>query len=445
VNLTLDAVAAHTSGRAVGTATVTSVSTDSRAIDPGSLFVALRGEHHDGHDFVEAALAGGAAACLVESGRLPTGAAGVEVADTLRALADLAAARRASIDAPVVAITGSNGKTTTKDMTAAALGPGCHASPHSYNNEVGVPLTILSVPADASAVVVEVGSRGAGHIAALGAVVRPDVAVITNIGPAHLETFGSVETVARAKWELVESLGPGGVAILPEDLDPQGALPARVLRFGYGESADVAVVDLTVDARARVRCTVRHRGQAVPLVLEVPGRHLALNAAAALAVAVTLGRPLAVATRSVGSAPLSPWRMQVAERRVADGSITVVNDAYNANPASMAAALETVAAMPGRHLAVLGRMHELGDDESRFHEEAGALAAALGFAAVVVVGEDPGFAAGAGALARPVPDGAAALALLDDLVGPGDVVLVKASRAAGLETVAAALAGEEAA
>jgi UDP-N-acetylmuramoyl-tripeptide--D-alanyl-D-alanine ligase len=435
----LGLVASICGGSAIGSASVTSVTTDSRHVMPGALFVALRGERHDGHDYIAQAVAAGAAACLVERGRLPAGEVGVEVADPLHALSDLAASYRDGIDVPVVAITGSSGKTTTKDMTAAALGPGTHAAPHSHNNEIGVPLTILATPANASAVVAEVGSRGIGHIAALARVVRPDIAVITNVGPAHLETFGDLATVAAAKWELVESLGSGGIAVIPDDLEPPGRLPAQTVRFGQTAGADLVVGDVGLDDHGRASFTVHHGGDRVALALQVPGRHQADNAAASLAVAVTLGHDLEVAARRVESATLSRWRMEVSEVAVAGGRARLVNDAYNANPASMAAALETVAAMPGRHIAVLGRMHELGAEERDLHVEAGALAARLGFDTVLVVGDDPGIAAGAGDIAMAVPDTASAVAVLGEILRAGDVVVVKASRAAGLESIAAAL------
>jgi UDP-N-acetylmuramoyl-tripeptide--D-alanyl-D-alanine ligase len=445
MNWDLDVVAAATKGRTSGSATVTSVTTDSRRVAPGALFVALIGESHDGHDFVDEAVAAGAAACLVERGRLPKGIAGVEVADTMDALADLATAFRDGIEAPVVAITGSSGKTTTKDMTAAALGPGAHAARASHNNEIGVPLTILSTPNGASAVVVEVGSRGVGHIAALARVIRPGVAVITNVGPAHLETFGDLATVASAKWELVEALDGDGLAVIPADLEPPGRLPERVVRFGEGDRSDVVLEEVRLDERGRAAFVVRHGDERASLALAVPGRHQADNAAAALAVAITLGIDLETAARRIEQAPLSPWRMEVSEVAVGGGTVTVVNDAYNANPDSMAAALETVAAMPGRHVAVLGRMHELGVDEPGLHVEAGALAARLGFEVVVVVGDDPGIAVGAGDRAVAVADTTEAVRLLGEVLRPGDVVVVKASRAAGLETVVAGLGREDAA
>ncbi|HEX5630403.1 MAG TPA: UDP-N-acetylmuramoyl-tripeptide--D-alanyl-D-alanine ligase [Acidimicrobiia bacterium] len=442
----LDTVAAATGGIAVGDAVVTGVVADSRRVTPGVLFVALRGNRVDGHEFVGAAMSAGAAALLVEPGRLPDDCPGVEVADPAAALIALGALRRGELEMPVVAITGSSGKTTTKDLTAAVLGPGTHASPDSYNNEVGVPLTVLSCPDDAGALVLEVGSRGVGHIAALADLVRPDVAVITNIGPAHLEHFGDLATTRRAKWELVEALAPGGTAVLPAgDGDLTGRGHPRMLTFGEDAGADVVVSAITLDAAGRAAFTIAHDGQRLAVSLTVAGRHQPRNAAAAVCAALAVGIPLETAVSRLAGARVSPWRMEVAERTIPGGVVTVVNDAYNANPASMEAALETVAALPGRHLAVLGMMHELGPAAPDLHEAVGRLAAELGFV-VVVVGDDPGIARGAGeSLAAVVSDPGAAAAAVRSLLHPGDVVLIKASRATGLERLAESIGGGAAA
>jgi len=442
----LDSVAATIGGVAVGTATITSVVIDSRRAAPGALFVALRGKAADGHEFVTAAFAAGAAAALVEPGRLPEGAAGVETADPLTALAALGARRRTELSAPVVAVTGSTGKTTTKDLIAAAVGPGAYAAPSSYNNEIGVPLTVLACPDDAVALVVEVGSRGLGHIAALGGVIRPDVAVITNVGPAHLEMFGDIDTVRRAKWELVAALSPQGVAVLPV-ADPVLLTMRRgpMITFGEDPSADVAAQDVTVDPRGRASFTMLHAGKRAHIVLAAAGRHQPTNAAAAVAAALALGVDFAEAAGRLSGVRLSPWRMEVVERSVLGGTVLVVNDAYNANPASMESALTTVAAMPGRHVAVLGMMHELGAASPALHEEVGRRAAALGFM-VVVVGEDPGIARGAGtAVVAAVGDLVEAAEAVADRLRPGDVVLVKASRATGLERLPELIGGGAAA
>jgi len=430
-------------GRELGAAVIDSVSIDSRTVASGGLFVAVIGENHDGHDFIGEARAAGAVAVVAEDGRLP-GGDGVEVADTLVALRSLGMARRREIDCPVIGVTGSSGKTTTKDLIAAALGPGTHASPQSFNNEFGVPLTLLGVPDAATAVVVEVGSRGSGHISHLGPVIDPDVAVITNVGHAHLEMFGSIEGVIDAKWELVSALGPDGVAILPaeeERLLVRATGP--VLTFGEESDADVDAVGVEIDDNGRASFNLRFRDELVAIRMPLPGRYQAVNAAAAVAAAVAIGRPFSEAADRLETASVSPWRMEVVTRPWGAGQIVVINDAYNANPDSMAAALETVAAMPGRHLAVLGRMHELGDFEAEAHRAAGALAVSLGFS-VVAVGDDPGIADGAGDMAESVADVAAAVELLRATIVPGDVVLVKASRAAGLESVVTGLQGEPA-
>lgn len=437
----LTIVADATGGRARGDAAVARVVIDSREAGPDDLFVAVRGERLDGHTFAPAAAEAGAAV-LVEPGRLPPGAAGVEVADTLDALRGLAARRRSEISVPVVAITGSSGKTTTKDLTAAALGDLAHAAPRSYNNEVGVPITVVNTPDDASAVVVEVGSRGIGHIAALGPAVRPDVAVITNVGPAHLEMFGDVDTVRRAKWELVELLEPDGIAVLPAgDQRLTAARRGKMITFGEAIAADVIVDTIVLDARGRASFRMHHRGATLPLTMALAGRHQPLNAAAAVAAAVAVGVPFEEAGPRAAAATVSPWRMEVVDRPVPGGSVIVVNDAYNANPDSMVAAFATVAAMPGRHIAVLGKMQELGASEGELHRHIGAAAAESGFEAVIVVGEDPGIARGAGSVATAVADVPAALDVLSGLLRPGDVVLVKASRATGLEGIAGAVGG----
>ncbi len=442
----LDSIAQTVGGVAVGAAVVTGVVVDSRRASAGSLFVALRGSRADGHEFISAAIAAGAAAVLVEPGRLPDRTVGVEVTDPAAALLALGTRRRAELAMPVVAITGSTGKTTTKDLTTAVLGPGTHAAPNSYNNEVGVPLTVLSCPDAATAMVIEVGSRGVGHIAALAEVVRPDVAVITNIGPAHLEMFGDLATVRRAKWELVATLDDSGTAVLPAgERELIDRCRAAVITFGEEPGADVLARDVTIDSGGRTSFMLVTAGGEVPVALGVAGRHQAANAAAAVAAGLALRVPLSAAATRLASARLSPWRMEVVEQTVPGGRIVVVNDAYNANPASMESALATVAAMPGRHLAVLGMMHELGPQAPGLHEAVGRRAAELGFE-VVVVGDDPGIARGAGAaVVSRVADAAAAAIALRARLRPGDVVLIKASRATGLEGVADMIGGGAAA
>jgi len=433
---TLGDVAETTAGQVVGdpATPVSSVTTDSRSVPEASLFVALRGDHFDGHAFTADAHAAGAGAVLVER---PDGSGPcVVVADTGLALRDLAAARRHEIDVPVVAVTGSTGKTTTKDLLLAAL-PGAWGSPRSFNNEIGVPLTVLATPAAATHLVLEVGSRGGGHISWLGQAIRPDVAVITNLGVVHLETFGSLEALADAKWELIELLGPRGIAVLPADEEQlQRPGPGRVVRFGR-DVGDVTVKDVTLDDVGRPSFKLVTRLGARAVTMPIAGRHQALNAAAATAAALEVGAGLDAIVAGLEHATASAWRMEVHP-----GRFTVVNDAYNANPQSVAGALETVAAMPGRHVAVLGEMAELGPVAAEEHARVGRLVRELGFISLVAVGSPYGLAAAAGDIAIEAEDADAAYDAVSATVDQGDVVLVKASRAVGLEHLAARLIEE---
>jgi UDP-N-acetylmuramoyl-tripeptide--D-alanyl-D-alanine ligase len=433
---TLATVAQATRGVLVGEPgdEIGAIATDSRKISPGSLFVALRGEQFDGHDFAARALAAGAVAVLVERGLHV--APRIEVDDTSLALRDLGAARRSEIVVPVVAVTGSTGKTSTKDLLAAAL-PNSAASEKSYNNEVGVPLTVLGAPDDMSYLILEVGSRGRGHIAWLMPAVKPDVAIITNLGVVHLETFGSEEALTEAKWELVEGLTSSGTAVLPVDESRLHRSHAgATLTFGETPSADVYISDLAVDELGRARFAIHTPVGSETVRLAVAGAHQAQNAAAAVAAGLALGVPLATLLPGLERAAGSAWRMEIHR-----GRFTVVNDAYNANPDSVRAALRTVAALPGRHVAVLGKMAELGPVEAEEHRRMGAEAARLGYETVVTVGEDPGYADG-GANVVAAADIDEALDRLRSIVTDGDVVLVKASRALGLEVLAQRLIEE---
>jgi len=410
---------------------VGAVSTDSRSVESGALFVAIRGEHHDGHDFAASAMRRGAVACLVESGQGLDIVPRVEVADTGDALIVLAAHRRGELDARVAAVTGSTGKTTTKNLLAAAL-PGSWSSPRSFNNEIGVPLTILSAPSDTPALVVEVGSRGLGHIRRLAPAVLPHVAVVTNLGVVHLETFGTKDALADGKFELVEALTEGGLAVLPAD-EPRLARPhpGPTVTFGASPHADVSVSDITIDERGRPRFNLHGDGRSLPVELAMAGAHNALNAAAAAAGALAFGRSLEEIAEGFTNAEGSPWRMEVHR-----GRFTVVNDAYNANPDSMLAAMETIVAMPGRRLAVLGPMAELGAVADEEHVRVGKVAKALGFD-VITVGDDHGLADAAGG--RNVADQSEAVGIVVDEAEDGAIVLVKASRSAGLEHLAVRL------
>jgi UDP-N-acetylmuramoyl-tripeptide--D-alanyl-D-alanine ligase len=429
---------------------------DTRAPEPGGLYVAFVGEHVDGHDFAGAAVEAGAAAVLASR---PVGVPAVVVDDVQTALGRLARHvldRLAGIT--VVAVTGSQGKTSTKDLLAAVLAASSPtvATRGSYNNEVGLPLTVLRADEATRYLLLEMGARGIGHLTALCEVAPPDVSLVLNVGKAHLGEFGTQADIATAKGELVEALSEDGVAVLNAD-DPlvsamAGRTAGRVLTFGTGPDADVRLTDVRLDAEGRPSMTLVHDGASVPLHLRLVGEHQARNAAAAVAAAAAVGiAPVDACRVLAGVESLSRWRMEV--RRRADG-LTVVNDAYNANPDSMGAALRALVAIgegrgdAGRTVAVLGEMRELGESSAAEHEAVGRLAVRLGVRRLVVVG-DAARAVHQGALLEGAQEEDAVLvADTDEAVrwlrahaGPDDVVLVKASRAARLDLVAAGLLG----
>ena len=452
----LSEVAELTGGRLVGDdVVVRGAAADSRDVREGDLFVALRGERADGHAYVAAALEAGAAAALVDDAAAAKGPA-VVVSETPRALLELAAAERERSGARVVGITGSTGKTSVKDLTAAVAGSRfrTHASPRSYNTEVGVPVTLLRSPAETEVLVLEMGSRGRGHIALLAGIAQPEVGVVTNVGAAHLEMFGTLDEVAHAKAELVEHLGPGGVAVLNAD-DPvvrhfAERTQARSLLYGTVPDAEVRAEDLHLDEAGRPSFTLQTPDGAERVELAVVGEHMVGNALAAAAAGIALGLGPGECAAALKDARLSAWRMELTE--TPDG-IRILNDAYNANPASMAAGLKTAGWMArgGRCIAVLGPMAELGETSAREHERVGELVARLGLHRLVTVGEEARMIA-VGAVREGVEpervtecgDRVEALAVVRELARPGDVVFVKASRVAGLEWIAAELGGGDA-
>ncbi|MFM7062504.1 MAG: UDP-N-acetylmuramoyl-tripeptide--D-alanyl-D-alanine ligase [Actinomycetes bacterium] len=412
---------------------VDGVGIDSRTLLPGQLFVALRADR-DGHEFVPAAVAGGAAAVLVDHPLDGTTAPQLVVADTAAAMERLADLARDRLPDRVVGITGSVGKTTTKDLLATVLrlqGP-VAASERSFNNELGVPVTLANGPDDAWAAVVEMGARGRGHIEFLCRMARPTVGVVTAVEAVHTELMGSVEDIAVAKRELVESLPADGTAVLNADNPHVAAMAsatsARTVMFG--DAGEVRAHDVQVDADLRASFRLESPWGSVPVSLGVRGVHNVGNALAAAATALVLDVPLARVVEGLAVPPASPWRMDL--RRAASGA-TVLNDAYNAGPASMAAALRSLVALEAdRRVAVLGVMAELGDRSAEEHAQVGALARELGVELVAVGTDLYGV--------EPVDDVDAAVAAVGE-VGPGTAVLVKGSRVAGLERVAAALLG----
>ena len=421
------------------------VELDSRRIRPGGLFVALAGERVDGHEHAAGAVGAGAVGVLAAR---PVGVPAVVVPDVPAALAELARAVLDRLpDITVVGLTGSSGKTSTKDLLAqllAELGPTV-APPGSFNNELGHPYTVLRSTVDTRYLVLEKSARGIGHVAWLTRIARPRIGVVLNVGTAHLGEFGSRQNIALAKGELVEALPADGVAVLNAD-DPlvlamANRTAARVVTVGLADTADVRAVDVTLDERGTPSYELVTATGSVPVTLAVHGEHQVGNSLAAAAVALELGMPLPAVADALGRArALSRWRMEVTERP--DG-VLVVNDAYNANPESMAAALRALTTMARgrRSWAVLGEMAELGASAADEHRRVGELTAELGVDRVVVVGPDAQrLYAAAREGAVHVDDADAAIALLRAQLRPEDVVLVKASRSAGLERVALALA-----
>jgi UDP-N-acetylmuramoyl-tripeptide--D-alanyl-D-alanine ligase len=429
------------------------VTIDSREAGPGSLFAALPGTRTDGHLFAGAALAAGAAAVLAAR---PVGGPALIVPDVQAALARLA---RAVVDrAPgltILGITGSMGKTTTKDLTAQLLETaGSTVAPRdSFNNEIGHPLTVLKIDTRTRYLVSELSARGIGHIAALCQIAPPRLGAVLCVGHAHAGEFGSLDAIAQAKGELVEALPADGVAVLNADDHRVAAMAARtaarVVTFGRSAGAEVRADQVRLDSDGRAGFTLVTPGGSGPVQLQLHGEHHVYNALAAAALASELGlAPGAVAAGLTAAVARSRWRMEVT--RLPDG-VTVINDAYNANPDSVRAAIDALAAMSrgGRGFAVLGHMTELGAAADQLHEQAGAQAAAAGLAGLIVVGEQARpILAGAKAVAGWqgellfVPDKTTAVSALRDRLRDGDVVLVKASHSIGLESVALALTGE---
>ena len=448
--LALSELASIVNGRMTGPdARVAGVATDSRSVRDGDLFVALVGERVDGHDFVEGALRGGAAAALVE--RDVPGSPAVLVPSTRAALLRLASAERDRLDATVIGITGSTGKTSVKDLTASVLASRLRvaASTRSFNTEVGVPLTLMNAPPDAEAIVVEMGSRGRGHIAKLCETARPQIGVVTNVGLAHMQMFGTLETVADAKAELVEALPQDGTAVLNAD-DPvvdgfEHRTRARVLRYGLAENADVRAEDVVLDRLGRPSFTLRTPEGPERVELPVVGEHMVGNAMAAVAVGVSLGLSAAECAAGLKEAQLSPWRMETFETPT---GIRIMNDAYNANPMSMAAALRAArwVSQGGRSIAVLGEMAELGEMAAAEHARAGELVARLGIDHLIVVGTRASAIAIGAELEGVEPERILRVETVEEatrhvraIAREGDVVLLKGSRVAGLERIAEAL------
>ncbi|MFZ4140708.1 UDP-N-acetylmuramoyl-tripeptide--D-alanyl-D-alanine ligase [Streptomyces griseoincarnatus] len=431
---------------------------DSREAGPGSLFVAFVGERVDGHDFAAQVVEAGAAAVLASR---PVGVPAIVVEDVQAALGALARHVVRRLGATLVALTGSAGKTSTKDLIAQVLRSKAPTvfTPGSLNNEIGLPLTALTATEETKFLVLEMGARGIGHIRYLTGLTPPRVGLVLNVGSAHIGEFGGREQIAQAKGELVESLPPaeeGGVAILNADDRYVRAMASRtkakVILFGESGEADVSAENVRLTDSGQPSFRLHTPSGASDVTMRLYGEHHVSNALAAAAVAHELGMSADEIARALSEAgSLSRWRMEVTERP--DG-VTVVNDAYNANPESMKAALRALAAMGeasrakgGRTWAVLGKMAELGDEALAEHDAVGRLAVRLNVSKLVAVGgrEAAWLQLGAynegswGEESVHVSDAQAAVDLLRSELRPGDVVLVKASRSVGLESVAQAL------
>jgi UDP-N-acetylmuramoyl-tripeptide--D-alanyl-D-alanine ligase len=427
---------------------------DSRKVRPGDLFLAIPGERVDGHDYAEQAVAAGAAAVLSTR---PVATGSVLIADPIEAITALARYNARHLRAITIGVTGSSGKTSTKDLLAQLLSPSGRtvATPESFNNELGHPYTVLLADESTDFLVLETSARGIGHIAHLVDIAPPRIGLVLNVGSAHLGEFGSVAAIAQAKGELIEELPAAGsgvdaVAVLNAD-DPlvlamAARTRARLLTFGEHHTADVRADGVQIAEDGRASFTLVHKDFRQPIRLQLYGEHQVSNALAAAAVGFACGLTAdEISSRLNAADAQSKWRMAVST--TADG-VTVINDSYNANPESMRAALKALAIMSGgrRSIAVLGHMAELGSESIAEHDAIGRLIVRFDIGKLIAVGELARPMANGAALegswngeSEWVPDVTAAIDRLDGYLRPGDVVLVKGSRSAGMERVATAV------
>lgn len=447
LNLRLGEIAVWTRGMLQGADTaVRGVSTDSRTLKPGELFVALIGETHDGHAHVASAVARGAAGAVVAR-RVDCAVPQVVVADTLHALGDLASAVRAQRDVTVIGITGSNGKTSVKALTAGILSRHgkTHSNSASFNNEIGLPLTLLAMPEDTRYGVLEMGAGKPGDIAYLASIARPRIGLVNNVAPAHLERMRTLEGIAETKGAMYQALPADGVAVINADdafaMYFAGLAGARrKLRFGLDADAEVTATGITLTAtgsRFTLRTPVGEAGVHLPL----PGRHNVANAAAAAALAVAAEAPLDAIVAGLQQAEAVGGRLR---RHASAQGWTLIDDSYNANPGSALAAVETLALQPGERWLVLGNMGELGPDAATLHAGIGRAARARGIARMYVVGALAAKAAEAfGADARVFADQPALIAALRRDLHAGVSALVKGSHAAHMERIVIALLDDD--
>jgi UDP-N-acetylmuramoyl-tripeptide--D-alanyl-D-alanine ligase len=438
---------------------VSGISIDSRLCKSGDLFAAIVGERVDGHDYVSQALSGGARALLtsrqVEGSQVIVPASPDAFDPVIHAIAKISTHVRSLMrGVEVIGITGSSGKTSTKDMIGQVLAHAAitHAPSGSQNNELGLPLTLISAPQDVKYLVAEMGMRGLGHITYLCELAQPTIGVITNVGRAHIGEVGSIEGIAKAKSELVRAIQPSGVVVLNADDHRVMAMreftEATVFTYGFASTADVRAENLQLSAYGSYNFDLVYRGERIPASIPMLGEHNVLNALAAAAVGVAVGMEVTDIARALTTLKqMSKWRMEVHQ---IPGNVTIINDAYNANPESMTAALETLAAIPatGKTFSILGKMHELGNDSDAIHAQIAKLASELGVTQVIAVGEEakayglPDLTSEAktseGKSQKSVwlPDFDSACDYIVNEVKSGDILLFKASRAEQFEVLA---------
>lgn len=441
-----EAIAAATGGTLHGEFLATGVTFDSREVAGGELFVAMPGTATDGHRFVAGALGDGAAGALVSQ---PIEGPHVRVSDTAAALDDVARAARARTESQVVGVTGSAGKTGVKEALAAALArrPGArvHRSVKSYNNHTGVPLSLARMPADSTHAVLEMGMNHGGELSALTALVRPHVALVTTIAPAHYEFFDSLDDIARAKGEIFAGLEPGGTAIVPADSPQRAVLEGaaagrRIVTFGRSADADVRLMEADPHPAGGTALSVRLGERSLQLRVAAPGDHWALNALCVLAAVDAVGGDLAIAGLALAEWTPPAGRGERHTLPLPGGTATLIDESYNANPASMAATLASLGTeRAARRVAVLGAMRELGAESDRFHAELAGPVRAAGLDELILVGDEMGALADAlldsGVPVTHCANAEEASAALGDLLRAGDAVLVKGSNSVGLGRV----------
>jgi len=449
---TAAAIASATAGAASAAFDVSGVTFDSREVGPGDLFVALTGETTDGHKFLDQAFERGAAGALVSQ---PSGHPNVRVADTFAGLEALAKASRARTGARIIGVTGSAGKTGTKEALFAALdrspAKSAHRSVKSYNNHTGVPLSLSRMPAGVDYGVFEMGMNHPGELAHLTTLVRPHVAIVTAIAPAHAAFFPDESAIADAKGEIFQGLEPGGVAIIPYDSPHRDRLighaepyAGKIVTFGIEEGADVAALEAIRAGNGGTFVTARVGERELSYTIAQPGGHWVSNSLAVLAAVDAVGGDLALAGLALAELGGLAGRGDRFTVAVGDGAALVIDEAYNANPASMRATLAVLAAEEGRKLAVLGEMRELGDKSDAYHADLAGPVRDAGVEAVILVGEKmkPLAMALEGQIEiMHVPDAATARDRLMAMLRGGDAVLIKGSNGVGLSAVVAALRG----